>query len=148
MPFVSDPNALFVSNIEYANKALQNSGANYRYNLVDVQQQNWSNDDGLGSTQLSGFAQDSSIRQLRNDYGADLVAGMVPSSNNLCGIGYLPPANKTNQTFYSWAKDYGYSLSGHSCGGRSMTHEMGHNMGLGHSPAQSSKGTQVDWGRG
>ena len=54
--WVSDPNALFVSNIEYANRALQNSEANYRYNLVRVQQQNWNNDDGLGSDQLSSFA--------------------------------------------------------------------------------------------
>jgi hypothetical protein len=33
---VSDPEALFVSNIEYANTTLANRGANYRYNLVHV----------------------------------------------------------------------------------------------------------------
>ena len=145
---VSDPKALLVSHVEYANKALQNSGANYRYNLVHVQQQNWSRDDGLGSTQLSSLAQDATIKQLRDEYGADLVAGMVPSSSGLCGIGYLPSANMSTQSFYSWANRYGYSLSGHNCGGRTMTHEIGHNMGLGHSPAQGSQGTLAAWARG
>ncbi len=145
---VSDPEALFVSHIEYANKALQNSGANYRYNLVHVQQQNWPSDNGLGSTQLRSLAQDATIKQLRDEYGADLVAGMVPSSSGLCGIGYLPSANTSTQTFYSWANRYGYSLSGHNCGGRTMAHEIGHTMGLGHSPAQGSKGTLAVWGRG
>ena len=145
---VADPEALFVRNIEYANKALQNSRANYRYNLVRVEQQNWGEDDGLSEAHLKSFTSDSKIKQLREDYGADLVAGVVPRSNGLCGIGWLPPANKTNQTFYSGASSYSYSLSGHNCGGRTMAHEMGHNMGLGHSPKQGSIGTLANWGRG
>ena len=44
-----------MSNIEYANTALANSQANYRYNLVHVQQHNWANDDSLGSAQLESF---------------------------------------------------------------------------------------------
>ncbi|MCP5014907.1 MAG: hypothetical protein GY938_06430 [Ketobacter sp.] len=145
---VADPEALFVRNIEYANKALLNSRANYRYNLVSVELQNWGDDEELGEAQLKSFTSDSTINQLREDYGADLVAGMVLQSNRLCGIGWLPPANKATQTFYDGATRYGYSLSGHSCGGRTMAHEMGHNMGLGHSPAQGSEGTLADWGRG
>lgn len=145
---VADPQALFVSNIEYANNALENSGANYRYNLVHVQQQNWANDDGLGEAQLKSITGDSAIQQLRKDTGADLVAAMVPSGNGLCGIGWVPSADNNTHTFKSWAKNYGYSLSGHSCGGRTMAHEMGHNMGLGHSPAQGSEGSIATWGRG
>ena len=145
---VADPKAMFVRNIEYANRALQNSKANYRYNLVQVEQQNWTYDDKIGSSQLESITLDTNIQRLRDEYGADLVAGVVPSSGSLCGIGYMPPANKTTQTFYNWAKKYGYSLSGHNCGGRTMSHEMGHNLGLGHSPAQSSMGTLADWGRG
>ena len=75
---VSDPAALFVSNIEYANRALANSGANYRYNLVHVQQSNWSNDASLGGSQLQSFARDEAIQALREQYGADFVAGIVP----------------------------------------------------------------------
>ncbi len=145
---VADPEALFVRNIEYANKALLNSRANYRYNLKGVELVNWAEDEKLGEVQLKSFTSDSTINQLREDYGADIVAGLVPRSGNLCGIGWLPPANKATQTFYVGATSYGYSLSGHSCGGRTMAHEMGHNMGLGHSPKQNSKGTLADWGRG
>lgn len=145
---IVDPEALFVANIEYANRALQNSGANYRYNLVHVQQQNWSADNTVGSSQLIALAQDAAVQQLRQEYGADLVAGMVPTGSHYCGIGYLPSANPTNHTFYYWASRYGYSLSGDTCGGRTMAHEIGHTMGLGHSPAQGSTGTVATWGRG
>ncbi len=145
---ISDPEALFASNIEYANQALQNSGANYRYHLVHVQQQNWASDDTVGSSQLISLAQDAEVQQLREEYGADLVAGMVPTGSRYCGIGYLPSANPSSHTFYYWASRYGYSLSGDTCGGRTMTHEIGHTMGLGHSPAQGSTGTVATWGRG
>lgn len=145
---LTDPEAAFVSNIEYANKALQNSGANHRYNLVHVQQQNWAQDDGIGSAQLNSMLQNSAIKALREEYGADVVAGMVPTSNGYCGIGYLPPADSSTHKVYSYANKYGYSLSGHSCGGRTMAHEIGHNMGLGHSAAQGSSGTVARWGRG
>lgn len=144
---VSDPVALFVSNIEYANRALANSQANYRYNLVGVVQQNWSNDASLGSAQLESFQANGSIRALREHYGADLVAGIVPSSNGLCGIGYLP-ISSDGRTIRSYSRDYAYSLSGHDCGGRTMSHEMGHNVGLGHSAAQNSSGTFGYWARG
>ncbi len=145
---VADPEALFVSNIEYANRALENSGANFRYNLVHVQRQNWPRDDGISAAHLESLAEDAAIRQLRDEHGADVVAGMVPSTSGWCGIGYLPPASKSTQTFYSWAGRYAYSLSGHNCGGRTMAHEIGHNAGLGHSPAQGSEGSLVRWGRG
>lgn len=145
---VVDPRALFASNIEYANRALQNSGANYRYNLVEVVQQNWAKDDLPGLEQLSSIADDANVKQLRDEYGADLVAGMVPSSSESCGIAYMPSADMSIQQFYSWAERYGYSLSGHNCGGRTMAHELGHTMGLGHSPAQGSNGALAAWGRG
>ena len=145
---LTDPKAAFVSNIEYANRALQNSGANFRYNLVHVTQHSWANDESIGADQLSSFMRDTAIRALREEYGADIVSGLVPTSNGYCGIGYLPPARSDTHEVYSYAKQYGYSLSGHSCGGRTMAHEMGHNMGLGHSPAQGSEGTIAKWGRG
>ena len=145
---VADPEAMFASNIEYANKTLQNSGANYRYNLVHVQQQNWSADSKVGSTELVSLARDPEGRALREQYGADLVAGLVPTGSQYCGIGYLPSANSNSHTFYYWASRYAYSLSGDTCGGRTMAHEMGHTMGLGHRPAQGSTGTVATWGRG
>lgn len=145
---MADPKAAFVSNIEYANKALQNSGANYRYNLVRVEQRDWPDDSGIGSSQLYSLVRDPAIQALREEYGADIVAGVVPTSNGYCGIGYLPPANSSTHEVYAYAKQYGYSLSGHSCGGRTMAHEMGHNLGLGHSAAQGSSGTVATWGRG
>ena len=144
---VSDPVAMFVHNIEYSNRTLQNSGANYRYNLVHVQQINWANDAGLGGSQLSSLRENAAIASLRDQYGADLVAGIVPQSNGLCGIAYL--AIKRNSTeLHPFGANYAHSLTGHSCGGRSMAHEMGHNLGLGHSYAQGSSGTLAPWARG
>ena len=72
---VSDPVAMFVHNIEYANAALRNSGASYRYNLVHIEQINWANDASLGSNQLASLRGDAAVNGLREQYGADLVAG-------------------------------------------------------------------------
>ncbi|GEM_PF-1947241 len=145
---ISDPDARFVSYMAYANKALENSNANYRYRLVHLQQHRWPNDNSLGSTQLNSLRTNASVQSLRTKYGADLVAAIVPQSGGLCGIGYVPQGNKTTLTFPSYMKDYGYSLSGHNCGGRTLTHEIGHTMGLGHSPKQGSAGGLAVWGRG
>lgn len=145
---VADPEARFVSYIAYANRALENSRANYRYRLVHLTEHSWPNDDSLGSTQLSSLRSDATVQNLRTRYGADMVAGLVPQSGNLCGIGYVPFGNKATYKFPSYMKAYAVSLSGHNCGGRTLAHEMGHNMGLGHSPIQGSLGGLADWGRG
>lgn len=145
---MADPNAQIVNFVEYANTALTNTGADYRYRLVHVQEHNWLSDDSLGSEELDNLRIDPTIQQLRDQYGADLVAGIVPQSNGLCGIGFVLNGDDSTQQFYSGVNAYGFSLTGHSCGGHSFAHELGHNMGLAHSYAQGSQGGLAYWARG
>ncbi len=145
---MTDPNARIVSYVEYANQALKNTGADFQYRLVHVEEHSWSGDSSLGGTELNNLRINASIQQLRNRYGADFVAGIVPQTNGLCGIGYVLNGNNSTQKFSRGSEAFGYSLTGHSCGGHSFSHELGHNMGLGHSYAQGSKGGLADWARG
>ena len=145
---MTDPNAQIVNFVEYANRALTNTGADYQYRLVHVQEHSWLGDNSLGGTELNNLRIDASIQQLRNQYGADFVAGIVPQTNGLCGIGYVLNGNNSTQQFYPGVAAYAYSLTGHSCGGHSFSHELAHNMGLGHSFAQGSQGGLAYWARG
>jgi len=143
-----DPEAQIVSFVQYANKALLNTGADYQYRLVHIEERSWPGDDSLGGNQLNSLRLDSAIKQLRIEHGADLVAAIVPQTNGLCGIGYVLNGDSSTLRFYPGVEDYAYSATGHSCGGHSFAHELGHNHSLGHSPAQGSIGGLVSWGRG
>lgn len=143
-----DPEAKIVSFVEYANRALVNTGTDYQYRLVHTEEISWAGDDSLGGSQLDSLRLDPAIRQLRNQKGADLVAAIVPQTSGLCGIGYVLSGDSSTQRFFRGVEDYGYSATGHSCGGNAFAHEVGHTLGLGHSPAQGSKGGLFSWGRG
>ena len=143
-----DPEAKIVSFVEYANRALVNTGTDYEYRLVHTEEISWTGDDSLGGSQLNSLRLDPAIRQLRNQNGADLVAAIVPQTNGLCGIGYVLNGDSSTQKFFRGVEDYGYSATGHSCGGNAFAHEVGHTLGLGHSPAQGSSGGLFRTGRG
>lgn len=68
------------------------------YRLVHLQQHSWSNDDSLGATRLDSLRRDAAAQNLRTHYGADMIAGLVPQSGNLCGIGYVPFGDKATFT--------------------------------------------------
>lgn len=76
------------------------------------------------------------VHTLRNQYGADIVTllGAGYTSGGYCGIGYLMGSPSTS--FASYA----FNVVDRSCaaGNLSYAHEVGHNQGLHHDPANAS----------
>lgn len=120
-----------VTNMNVANS---NSGvsSNISFNLVHTAQVVYT-ESGTTSTDLSrlrtngdGFM--DNVHTLRTTYLADLVSLIVASPTTTCGVGYL----NTNPTDYS--ANNGFNVTVYNCvvGNYSMSHELGHNMGLQH----------------
>ncbi|WBV61801.1 zinc-dependent metalloprotease [Chryseobacterium camelliae] len=115
------------------NTALGNSGvSNVMINLVYSGEISYT-ESGNISTDLSrfhtandGFLDD--VQTLRTTYGADLCGLITSTPNNTCGLGYL----NTNPTNYS--SNSAFTVSIYSCvvSNYTLSHEMGHNMGLNH----------------
>ena len=63
--------------------------------------------------------------ELREKTGADLIH-LIATSTTVCGIAYL--MTSPSQNFARW----GVGLTSYECGGRTLAHEFGHNMGLRH----------------
>jgi len=146
-----DIQARIVSYVEHANQAYRNSDVDVQLRLVGTEpvQGSYGSVDG---NVLGRFRSDSNVARLRQQYGADLVALISTPQRSgagyICGVGYQPGGNENTGRFYSNASAYGYSMTGVSCGYNTFTHELSHNMSLGHSHAQNSFGSVFPWGRG
>ena len=142
--------ALAASYIEYANQTYKNSNVDIQLRLVHLRKVSVSGSGNVSSTALQNLARDQNIGEVRTKYGADLVVLLTlrqqVSGGFICGIGYVPQG--TNGQFYSGAKYAGFSVTAVNCGNPTFVHELGHNMGLGHSYAQGSRGGIYQWGRG
>ncbi|WP_163830741.1 reprolysin-like metallopeptidase [Spartinivicinus ruber] len=141
-----DVKALASSMVTWTNQAFYNSGVNIQLNLVHVQAIN-----GYGSVSsyaLNKVSRDRQIARLREQYGADLVSYLAPRSGGLCGVGWVPGGDYQTGKFYRGAKGYGFSVVATNCTYSTFAHELGHNMGLGHSAGQGSNGGIWYWARG
>jgi hypothetical protein len=139
----SDPIARIANMEQYANKALENSKANIRFRVVHIEELDIANAKTDLDT-LKNLRTNTTAKSLRSKYGADLVTMLTPT-RPYCGLGYIPRGNNGN--IYTYYKNYGYSVVGHTCTS-SFAHELGHNLTLGHSHKQGSNGGLFSWGRG
>lgn len=69
-----------------------------------------------------------SVHTLRTTYGADLCGLITSTPTSICGLGYL----NTNPTNYSNTAAFSVSLLNCAVSNYTLSHEMGHNMGLRH----------------
>lgn len=146
-----DIEARIVSYVEHSNQAYRNSDVDVQLRLVGTEQVQ-GNYGGVDGNVLGRFRADREVARLRQQYGADLVALISTPQRSaggyICGVGYQPGGNESTGQFYSNASAYAFSMTGVSCGYNTFTHELGHNMSLGHSHVQNSTGTVFPWGRG
>lgn len=99
---------------------------------------------GDGSTDLMQLQQNAEVANLRNQYGADCVQLLSKSTGGSCGISYImDPAG-------SWFVGNAFSDVPYSCAiaNFSSMHELGHNMGNDHDPADSTGGGAFSFSQG
>lgn len=118
--------------VDAANTAYANSQITQRLRLVHTQEVTYNESGNSYSSHLSWVTADPAVAALRNAYGADLVDLLV-QDGAACGIGWL----MTNVS-PSFAGS-GFSVTARSCavGNLSFAHELGHNMGAHHDPANA-----------
>ncbi len=147
----ADINARISSYIAYANTAYKNSQVDLQLRLVGAKRVDVPYE-RVTEANLSSFSRDTMVAGLREETGADLVTLLnlrqEVSGGYVCGIGYIPQGQSSTGKFYSNAAAAGFSLVGIDCGIDTFAHELGHNMGLGHSAKQNSPGGVWPWARG
>lgn len=147
----SDINARIASYIAYANQAYASSKVDMQLRLVAAQKLDLSISN-VSEANLNALRQNASVAQLRRQYGADVVTyltlSQTVSGGSICGIGFVPNGNSTSGSFYPDSASLAFNLVGVDCHLNVFTHEVGHNMGLGHSYMQNSPGGVYTWGRG
>ncbi|MCX4026124.1 carbohydrate binding domain-containing protein [Endozoicomonas sp. SM1973] len=152
-----DIDARIASYISYANKAYANSSINLKLRLVHSEKLKTNYYQTVNGYNLDGFRADSYVQKLRKEHGADIVTlvNLAERTNDgyiTCGIGYVPQGYVSRYNsegkFYYGASSQAYNLVGVDCGYNTFVHELGHNMGLGHSLKQKSVGGVYKWGRG
>lgn len=117
--------------IDFANQAYLNSDVDQEVKLVATAENGYIESGKTSVEMLDEIRISPAFHALRDDYGADLV-GLVTSTleGNVAGIAFL----MTNQGLGSLFAPYAYSVSRLSNLHWTLTHEMGHNMGLNHEP--------------
>jgi len=84
---------------------------------------------------------DKQIEKLRDYLEADFVVGVVSKSEG-------DKANVVGLAYKGIRPQFAYSIVRGRVSARTVAHELGHNMGLGHGELQKSDGTLYPWGRG
>lgn len=137
-----------------ANRSFSDSGINARLRMVHSIEVDYP-DAGDGETALRditfarvpAFAQ---INSIRDQYGADLVIfyRVYHNDHGVCGIAWGGGNSGPGDFSASWEKNYSFSqVAIDTCADYVTAHEVGHNLGLGHSRVQGSV-SSLDYGLG
>ncbi len=133
--------SLALNAVANANLVYSNSGVNAQLNMVYGGAVAYTENASSISTDLNALRSTSDgiidhVHSLRNTYGADIVTliGTGYTSHGACGIGGLMSSVSTS--FASSA----FNVVDRTCavGNLSYAHEVGHNQGLHHDPANAS----------
>lgn len=127
--------ALAQQAVDASNTAYINSKIRQRLRLVNSRELLYT-EVGTPSTDLSNFRNNTTVRDLREQYKADLVV-LIAEEPSVCGIGYLMGTNSPA------SQNNGFTLTHRTCavGNLSLAHELGHNMGSQHNPENGSNPT-------
>ena len=133
--------SLVQSAVANANLAYTNSGVNAQLRLVHAEEVAYAETTSAINTdiaylQTAGDGRLDVAQSLRDQYGADVVTllGSGYAATGACGSGYL--MSTPSSSFAGWA----YNVVDQSCaaGYLSYAHEVGHNEGLLHDPANAT----------
>jgi hypothetical protein len=130
--------SLAMNSVANANLVYSNSLVNAQLRLVYSGPVNFVETDissDLSALQSSGDTKIDEVHALRTQHGADVVTLLGGGYRNAgyCGIGYLMTSPSTSFATYA------FNVVDHTCAGGNMTyaHEVGHNQGLHHDPANA-----------
>ena len=164
MVLYTQPAANQVSNIDtkinqyisHANRVYRNNAVNLELRLVGAQSSAASSSD-LEPTEsaLNLLTNSNGVANVRSQVRADMVVLLGTREDiyengqlvgYVCGIGWV--GQGSNGVLASGMSDRMYSITAVDCGANTFVHELGHNMGLGHSVRQGSTGGVYDDGVG
>jgi hypothetical protein len=143
--------SLVLAAVANANLAYANSGVNAQLRLVYSGEVSYTETPSSILTDLTALATNGDgkidqVHALRAQYGADVVTliGNGYAGAGACGIGYLMTAVSTSFT------PYAFNVVDQSCaaGYLSYAHEVGHNEGLQHDPANAGSSPSYPYAYG
>ena len=146
-----DPLPRITQHVEWANTALRNSGIDARYRVARTREVSYTERDY--NTMLTAMQEQTApfvgIDAERAAAGADLLVLYTQSmgaDNQTCGLATLTGLQREGDLAFRNRASVVSALAA-GCHASTLAHELGHNLGLGHSALQRSVGTW-EWSRG